>query len=84
MQNISKGTIVRSISGHDRNEPYIIYKIEDNYAYLINGKNKAKDSLKKKNIKHIISLGYQKDIIDLMDCNKLDNSDIIRVLKEYR
>ena len=83
MQEIQKGLIVRTISGHDKNEIYLVADIKDNYVMLINGKSRSIDNPKKKNIKHIIKVGLSKELLDLMNNNKLDNSIIINILKNY-
>jgi len=84
MQNVKKGLIVRTISGHDKNEIFIVVETTKNFAYLTNGKNRPLDKPKRKNIKHIIKVGLSNEILDLINNNKLDNSQIIKVLKEYR
>ena len=84
MQNVEKGLIVRTISGHDKNEVFIVIDMDCRHAYLSNGKNRPFDNPKKKNIKHIIKVGLSKEILDLINNKKLDNSHIIRVLKDYR
>ena len=84
MQNVEKGLIVRTISGHDKNEVFIVIDMDSKYAYLSNGKNRPFDNPKKKNINHIIQVGLSKEILDSINNNKLDNSQIIRVLKDFR
>ena len=84
MQNVKIGQIVRSISGHDKNELYIVFKIENNFAFLSNGKSRKTEFLKKKNKKHIIKVGENLEIKTLIENNKVDNSQIIKILKDYR
>ena len=43
----------KSLAGHDKETVYIIKKMDSEYAYLTDGKNKLIDSPKKKKIKHI-------------------------------
>ena len=84
MQNVEKGLIVRTISGHDKNEIFIVIDTTENFAYLTNGKNRPLDKPKRKNNKHIIKVGLSNEILDLINNNKLDNSQIIKVLKDFR
>lgn len=43
----------KSLSGHDRNQYYLVVKIEEQNVYLVNGTTKPLDSPKKKNRRHI-------------------------------
>lgn len=43
----------KSLSGHDRNQYYLVVKKEEQNVYLVNGTTKSLDSPKKKNRKHI-------------------------------
>ena len=42
----------KSMSGHDRNQYYLIIKKEDEFVYLVNGTTKPLTKPKKKNRKH--------------------------------
>jgi len=84
MQNVKKGLIVRSILGHDRGENYIVINFDDKFSYLVNGKIRPISNPKKKSLKHILKIGESEEIIKLMEANKLDNSVIIKILKEFK
>lgn len=84
MQNIRKGLIVRSILGHDKSEQYVVYDYDNNYVSLVNGKNRPISNPKKKSLKHIIKIGECKEIVEKIENNKIDNSEIIRVLKDFK
>lgn len=43
----------KSLSGHDRNQYYLVVKKEEQNVYLANGTTKSLDSPKKKNRRHI-------------------------------
>ncbi len=43
----------KSLSGHDRNQYYLVVKKEEQNVYLVNGTTKPLDSPKKKNRRHI-------------------------------
>ena len=54
----TQGTVVSSLKGHDKEKLFVIVKSERETVYLADGKNRKKDSPKKKNIKHVASLQY--------------------------
>ena len=43
----------KSMSGHDRNQYYLIIKKDDEFVYLVNGTTKPLTKPKKKNRKHV-------------------------------
>lgn len=43
----------KSLSGHDRNQYYLVVKKEEQNVHLVNGTTKPLDSPKKKNRRHI-------------------------------
>ncbi len=51
--NLLQGSIVKSTSGHDKNLLFVVIKIDGNYVYIANGKERKLESQKRKNIKHI-------------------------------
>ena len=84
MQNVGKGFIVRTNFGHDKNEVFAIIAVDNNFIYLANGKNRSIEKPKKKNIKHIEVLGKSEERSELLNSSKLNNSHIIKILKDYR
>ncbi len=85
MQNVKKGLIVRTISGHDKNKIYVVVNCDNSYVYLSDGKGRTLDNQKKKNIKHVVQVGMLKDeLIEMLNNNKLDNSQIIKTLKDFK
>ncbi len=81
MQNITKGLIVRSICGHDKNELYLVLDCTDTEALLVNGKNRPTAKPKKKSTKHLVRVSSS---AYLSDNEKIDNSRIIKILKDYK
>lgn len=79
IRDIKIGNIVLSISGKDKGEHFIVCNIEDNFAYVVNGKSRNLTNPKKKNIKHLQ--------IVCRDCNldfkKVFDCDIIHTLNNY-
>lgn len=43
----------KSLSGHDKDQYYLIFKEDGEFVYLVNGSTKTLDKPKRKNRKHI-------------------------------
>lgn len=50
---ITTGTIVKSLAGHDKEEVFFILREEGEYVYLVDGKYRTLGKPKKKNRKHV-------------------------------
>ena len=48
MDRIEKGMLARSKAGHDKDQIYVIYDIDETYVYLVNGNNRTLEKPKKK------------------------------------
>lgn len=81
----SKGQVVYSKSGRDKQRPFIVYDFDDEFVYIIDGDLRKLENPKKKNKKHI-------QIVNEIDYNikmKLDenlylnDADIRKALKAY-
>ena len=53
----------KSLSGHDRNQIYLVSQKDDRYVYLVNGTTKPLTKPKKKNRKHIQIIKHISDEI---------------------
>ncbi len=51
--DILKGMVVRSIKGHDKKRFYLVINIENDYAFISDGKTRRSEKPKKKNVKHL-------------------------------
>ncbi len=74
--SIVNGNVVVSLLGRDKGKLYVVCQVDGNYVYVADGYNKTLNNPKKKNIKHIKSIG--------ININHLHNSkdcDIIYQLK---
>ena len=49
-----KGSVVCSLSGHDKGRMYLVVKLDGDFAYVVDGKFRLKDNPKKKRIQ----IGY--------------------------
>ncbi len=78
------GQIVFSKAGRDKRRPFVVIGIEEDHAYLADGKLRLVESPKRKKYKHvqktneIVAVIKQKIIEEVVT-----NSDIRNVLKEY-
>lgn len=52
----SVGDLVVSTAGRDKGKTFLIVKIDNEYAYLVNGKERKTCKPKKKKLKHIDSV----------------------------
>lgn len=82
---LSIGQIVFSKCGRDKKYPFIVFAVEDDFLFLVDGKNRPVEKPKKKKIKHVQPVNY----IDIELKNKieknlyLNNSDVRKALAKY-
>lgn len=80
------GMFVKSKSGHDKEQVYIIIKESHEYVYVVDGKYKTLAKPKKKNKKHIQPIIKYKDeeITGKLESNQiLYDEEIKRAIKLY-
>lgn len=77
------GDIVISNSGRDKGQKYIVWKIENKFVYLVNGKSRKIANPKKKNAKHITI--YQKSDEALINFNgpKINDAYLRKILNQW-
>ena len=51
--DLKKGLIVRSRAGHDKGEFFVVIELNEDFAFIADGKTRKLDKLKKKNNKHL-------------------------------
>ncbi|MFA9376757.1 MAG: RNA-binding protein [Lachnotalea sp.] len=85
MERFEVGMLATSKAGHDKNAIYVIIGNENEYLYLVNGKNHLLENPKKKNIKHIQVIKHVDEDFQnkLTGNNKIQDEDIKRVIKLY-
>ena len=79
--------VVKSLTGHDVGELYVVVRVEGKFVYLVNGKSKPLNNPKKKNIKHVkkvVTLSSERVLQKLTEYVKLENSHIIYALKQIK
>jgi ribosomal protein L14E/L6E/L27E len=85
MVNYELGQFVKSLAGRDSGEYFIVVMIDEQYLWLVNGKNRRLEEPKKKKKKHVqITHSVAQEIADkLNNDEKLTNAEIRRSLKEF-
>lgn len=80
---IGIGDVVLSIAGRDRNEYFIVTKVEENYVYLVDGDIRKIENPKKKKMKHVELTNFSDSTIaeKIRNNNKITNQDIRKSLK---
>ena len=67
INNIEKGMLARAKAGHDKNQVYVIYDVDQTYVYLVDGKNRTLEHPKKKKIKHVQIICEQESLQGIDD-----------------
>ncbi len=76
-----EGMLARSKAGHDKKKIYVIFREDDEYVYLVDGKIRTTDKPKKKNKKHIqIIKKFRTETAEL----PLNDLEIKRIIKTYQ
>lgn len=79
------GDIVISLSGHDKNQLFIVVSIDKNgYLAIINGGQRKKDKPKTKNPKHVKFVAHDKNILDKYLSPIATNAEIYKLIKAYK
>ena len=52
-ERLNSGDLVKSITGRDKGKVFLIVKVQEGLAYIVDGKTHKTTRLKKKNIKHL-------------------------------
>ena len=75
--------LAKSLCGHDKNEIYVVYREENDFVYLINGKTKTIEKPKRKNQRHIqIIKNLPEEIIEMVS-QELTNETAKKIIKHY-
>ncbi len=77
MVKLDTGMLVKSLAGHDKDGIYIISKVDNDYVYLVDGRLRTYDNMKKKKQKHI------QVISDTIIIEETTNEVVKRRIKEY-
>ena len=76
----------KSLSGHDKNQFYMIIKKEERFVWLVNGTTHTLEKPKKKNTKHfqIIKEIPQNIVERLKENERLTDDNIRLAVREYK
>ena len=75
--------LAKSLCGHDKNEIYVVYREENDFVYLINGKTKTIEKPKRKKQRHIqIIKNLPEEIIEMVS-RELTNETAKKIIKHY-
>ena len=73
----------KSLSGHDKNQYYLVIKKEADFLFLVNGKNRSLENPKKKNEKHVqIIKRLPKEIEEILEAEQ-SNLTIKKAINKY-
>lgn len=73
----------KSLSGHDRNQIYLVSQKDDRYVYLVNGTTKLLEAPKRKSVKHIQIIKKLPDEVDAVLEEGITDITVKRALKLY-
>ena len=68
---LSLGQVVRSMAGHDKYRFYAVVKIEGNWIWIADGKERRLNKPKRKNPKHIAKTNTVLDFAEITSDSKL-------------
>ncbi|MBH1941240.1 KOW domain-containing RNA-binding protein [Mobilitalea sibirica] len=82
MKDFIIGAFVLSKAGRDSGKCYVIFHIENEYVYLVDGKFRMIDRPKKKKKKHVEMFSYiNQDLVDKVNSKTVKNEEIKRGIK---
>lgn len=83
MAEINAACLVKSLAGHDKDEYYIIIRVQGEYAYLSDGRKHPLERPKRKNIKHLQPLReYDRELREkLTRGSRVEDEEIARWIR---
>lgn len=82
MKELEIGGFVRSMAGHDLGKCYVIFQMDSEYVYLVDGKIRTLGQPKKKKKKHINRLNtFDPDLAAKIATGTVKNEEIKRAIK---
>lgn len=78
------GDIVKSTSGHDKNQLFLIISIDKNgYIVIINGKQRTKNKPKLKNPKHLQLVAHDENLLKTFNSRLSTDTEIHKLIKKH-
>lgn len=80
------GQIVYSKRGRDKSRPFVVFHVEDEYLYLVDGELRKLYKPKKKKIKHVQPTNYIDQNIKsiILESKYLLDNDIKKTILKYK
>lgn len=75
--------LVKSLSGHDKNQYYFVLDKEADFFLLVNGTNRTLEKPKKKNEKHVQIIKKIPAVIEEILAEEQNNLTIKKAIKAY-
>ena len=75
--NLLQGSLVKATAGHNIGQFFVVVKVEGNFVYICDGKERQLSNPKKKNIKHIAKT------CEVISLEQLTNKKLKKLLNEY-
>ena len=81
----SVGDVVISLSGHDKNQPFIVVSIDKNGKFgIIDGRYRVKTNPKIKNPKHLQFVEHNEEILNKVMSSIATDAEIYKMIKVYK
>lgn len=74
----------KSLSGHDRNQIYLIKEKDEKFVYLVNGTTRTLCNPKKKSVKHIQRIKCIPTEVQEVLSDRVTDLEIKRAVKLYK
>lgn len=79
------GNVVQALAGKEKNEIFVVLKVEKDRVFIVDGKRLKKNNPKKKNLKHVrLFTNSKMDAQILADENERVNCAIRKFLNQKR
>ncbi len=79
------GNVVQALAGKEKNEIFVVLKVEKDKVFIVDGKRLKKNNPKKKNLKHVrLFTNSKMDAQILADENERVNCAIRKFLNQKR
>ncbi len=78
--DITVGTLVYSKAGHDKQNMFLVLKLENGYAYIADGHMRKAEKPKKKKLIHLQKTNYVYENIS----ENIENFEIRRIIAQHK
>lgn len=78
--DITVGTLVYSKAGHDKQNMFLVLKLENGYAYIADGDMRKAEKPKKKKLIHLQKTNYVYENIS----ENIENFEIRRIIAQHK